>query len=256
MEKEPAIQGFTLVEMAIVLSIIGLLIGGVLTGSNLMRAAQLRRIETEKQRIVTAVRVFKSIYSALPGDMPNATSVWGALNPNPAVCKDIVGTDARTCNGDGNYRLEETAGSWEPFRFWQQLANAGLWEGNYPGEGTWYEPGKNVAMAPLDGAGWWLWYVGTRVGEAATNGWYDGVYGNVLSSAQVITPATYQPLTPEEALNFDLKYDDGKPATGFIRVFAPAWSALECADTLIVTTAVYKTSVEGKACNPIFVNVF
>lgn len=165
-------------------------------------------------------------------------------------------------NGDGNYNIEETAGSWEPFRFWQQLANAGLWEGQYTGAevnngpGLGYVPGKNVAVAPLDGAGWWLWYIGVKTGVAATTGWFDGYYGHVLTSAQVIIPITYQSLTPEEALNFDLKYDDGKPATGFIRVFAPASSALECANSLVTATAAYNTSLEDRACNPIFVNVF
>lgn len=82
MEKNPALQGFTLLEIAIVLSIIGLLIGGVLAGSNLVRAAQIRRIATEEQRIVTAVRVFKSIYPY------NDTCLDMLIFPAYAVSKD------------------------------------------------------------------------------------------------------------------------------------------------------------------------
>jgi prepilin-type N-terminal cleavage/methylation domain-containing protein len=260
MEKEPAIQGFTLMEMAIVLVIVGLLVGGVLAGSNLIRAAQIRRIGTEEQRIVTTVRVFKTIYSALPGDMPNATSIWGTLNPNPALCKNMVSTDAKTCNGDGNGRILQIVGSWEEFRFWQHLANAGLWEGRYTGVyGPRQEPGKNIPTAPMDGAGWMVWNLLTQTGEASGNVWFDGYYGNVLMCVQVETnpglSTTYQPLTPEEALNFDFKYDDGKPGRGFIRVNTPAMF-LQCADSNIGATAAYKTSVEDKTCNPIFVNVF
>ena len=83
----PASKGFSLVEMAIVIDIIGLLVGGVLAGQNLMRAAEIRSIIEEEQRILGAVQAFQDKYAALPGDMSNATSVWGALPATPATCK-------------------------------------------------------------------------------------------------------------------------------------------------------------------------
>jgi prepilin-type N-terminal cleavage/methylation domain-containing protein len=70
-------RGFTLVELSIVLVILGLLAGGVLAGQGLIRAAELRSITTDQQRFLIAIRAFRDQYRSLPGDMPNATLVWG-----------------------------------------------------------------------------------------------------------------------------------------------------------------------------------
>ncbi|MBY6117485.1 prepilin-type N-terminal cleavage/methylation domain-containing protein [Mameliella alba] len=71
-------SGFSLVELSIVLVILGLLIGGVLTGQNLIRAAELRSVMTEFKTYQTAVMTFRDKYFALPRDMTNATDFfWG-----------------------------------------------------------------------------------------------------------------------------------------------------------------------------------
>jgi prepilin-type N-terminal cleavage/methylation domain-containing protein len=53
MEKNPALQGFTLLETAIVLVIVGLLVGGILVAKNLIRAAELRAVSAEAQGYIT-----------------------------------------------------------------------------------------------------------------------------------------------------------------------------------------------------------
>ena len=70
---------FSLVELSIVLVILGLLTGGILTGQNLIRAAELRSVVTEFQTYQTAVMTFRDKYFALPGDMTNATDFWGEM---------------------------------------------------------------------------------------------------------------------------------------------------------------------------------
>jgi prepilin-type N-terminal cleavage/methylation domain-containing protein len=57
---------FSLVELSIVLVILGLLTGGILTGQNLIRAAELRAVVTEFNRYQTAVRTFEDKYSPFP----------------------------------------------------------------------------------------------------------------------------------------------------------------------------------------------
>ena len=67
-------QGFTLVELSIVLVILGLLVGGVLTGQSLIRAAELRTVSTQYATFSTAVNTFRDKYFTIPGDMTNASA--------------------------------------------------------------------------------------------------------------------------------------------------------------------------------------
>jgi prepilin-type N-terminal cleavage/methylation domain-containing protein len=87
-------KGFTLVELSIVLVIIGLLIGGIIAGSDLINVAAHRRVISEIQRYDTAVNLFRTTYSSLPGDMPNAKQTFG---------DDCLAT---VCDGDGDHLIE------------------------------------------------------------------------------------------------------------------------------------------------------
>lgn len=155
-------SGFSLVELSIVLVILGLLVGGVLSGRALIRAAELRNITTEFSEWQTALNTFKTRYNALPGDMPNATSFWGnaATGASSGQCAAPLtdaGTGKQTCNGDGNMKIQYT---WkgalrtdlhEAFRFWQHLQNAGLIAGGYTGTapaGTATYTGSNSPPIP------------------------------------------------------------------------------------------------------------
>lgn len=72
--------GFTLVEMAIVLVIIGLLLGGIMQGQSLIRAANVRDLITTATDLSAAVSAFKERYQMLPGDHPTATAdIAGAV---------------------------------------------------------------------------------------------------------------------------------------------------------------------------------
>lgn len=124
-----------LVELSIVLVIIGLLVGGVLAGKSLIRASELRAVSAEYARYHTAVMAFRDKYFALPGDMPNATNVWGTASNCPGSHLQ-PSTDATTCNGNANSYIDSVAGAGlgnEYFRFWQHLQNAGLVEGRLSG---------------------------------------------------------------------------------------------------------------------------
>ena len=82
-------KGFSLVELSIVLVILGLLVGGVLSGQSLIRAAELRAATQEYQRYYTATQTFRDKYFAIPGDFNNAQAFWdsrprAAARPRPA----------------------------------------------------------------------------------------------------------------------------------------------------------------------------
>src|SRR5665213_1974652 len=131
-----AMEGFTLVEMAIVLVVIGLLVGAIFVGRDLIHAAELRSVVSDIEKFKSAVNTFKLKFNGIPGDMTDATTYWG-VDPNgcPNTAANTVPKIA-TCDGVGNGRIVYGAPVtyWcETFRFWQQLANAGLIPGSYSG---------------------------------------------------------------------------------------------------------------------------
>jgi prepilin-type N-terminal cleavage/methylation domain-containing protein len=182
--------GFSLIELSIVLVILGLLTGGILTGQNLIRAAELRSVTTEFQNYQTAVMTFRDKYFALPGDMPNATDFWGSAGGSGALgdgCEAGANSGTATCNSDGN-GIVTTRGTSadsefnEPFMFWQHLVNAGLIEGSYTGKagagGVGHHViGENAPASKFGSAGWtssWWNPVASHWQVPAANAFYIG----------------------------------------------------------------------------------
>jgi prepilin-type N-terminal cleavage/methylation domain-containing protein len=120
-------RGFTLIEIAIVLVIIGLLLGGVLKGQELITSARVRNIISQQDGIKAAFFGFQDRYRALPGDYAAASS-----NINCAI---------PCVNGNGNGLIEPGN---ESLSAWHHLNAAGFLNGSYsvtsgvtvPGPGT------------------------------------------------------------------------------------------------------------------------
>jgi prepilin-type N-terminal cleavage/methylation domain-containing protein len=72
--------GFTLIELSIVLVIIGLIVGGILTGQELIKSATVRSEVSELENIETAIYAFRDKYGGLPGDLSNATAFFGTTD--------------------------------------------------------------------------------------------------------------------------------------------------------------------------------
>ncbi|MBM3395498.1 MAG: prepilin-type N-terminal cleavage/methylation domain-containing protein [Betaproteobacteria bacterium] len=107
-------KGFTLIEIAIVLVIIGLLLGGVLKGQELITSARVRNLISQQDGIKAAFFGFQDRYRALPGDYRDANS-----NINCSTACAV---------GDGNGRIDGTS---EPFYAWHHLNASGFLNGTY-----------------------------------------------------------------------------------------------------------------------------
>ncbi len=248
---------FSLVELSIVLVILGLLVGGVLSGQSLIRAAELRSITTEYSRYTTAMGSFRDKYFALPGDMSNAASFWAS----------------GTGNGDGDGKIENhgTAANNEISTFWIDLAFAGLIEGSYTNiAGTTLTAPTNNPKARLGNAVWNVIGLGTvgmtsastdlGVTDLAGESIFEGTYGNALViGAGTNAILSTGVLRAEEAWNIDTKTDDGRPASGSVlsqenqgENDLSRCSTLDAVTTTLAASEYSLTSTTLTACSLVF----
>jgi prepilin-type N-terminal cleavage/methylation domain-containing protein len=122
-------RGFTLVEMAIVLVILGLLVGGVLVGRDLIEVAKIRQQTSQLEQYTTAMHTFRDKYNNLPGDLLASTASGLGL----ASRGGSVG------HGDGNGLIEACSSGGliagcESLLVWSDLSFFGLIQGTYAGK--------------------------------------------------------------------------------------------------------------------------
>ena len=242
-------KGFTLVELAIVMIIIGLLIGGILKGQELIVNARVAATITQIKGIDSATSTFQEKYNALPGDMALPTTRLANCNGDCAV------GDVPATNGDGkvqNGAVESftAAPATETLAFFPQLAAAAIISGVNPALGAVW--GGDFPAASIGGGfqvGYYAGGVAPQFGliNAAIPvraGHYLALH-NAPNGGVGRTMATGTDITPNQAFRIDAKLDDGNPLTGSI---FPAGGngagALVC-----VNVNVYNETFDTNVCN-------
>lgn len=196
--KNVSSKGFTLVEIAIVLMIIGLLIGGILRGQELITSARVRNIIDQKSAIQTAYIGFIDRYRMLPGDL---TAAQAGIIGN--------GIAGGWWGGDGIVPIQNDS-PW----FFQNLTITGFISCgvcNYNGTNVIAHTIDNSPVNVYGGVVSFGWANGT-VGAAA-NSFYNPTV-NVPVRHIISTGANIPSQILAEA---DRKADDSSPGTGSFR---------------------------------------
>lgn len=224
-------QGFTLVELAIVMVIIGLLIGGILKGQELIANAKISSTVSQLKGLDAAMNTFQDKYGALAGDM-NLTQ-----NRLPG---GLAGE-----NGNGNGTIDAVAGA-------AAAANEGTFAFIHLSRAD-LVSGVNIPAGPVLGgtvpevkAGGGMW-LGSSTAAGGANGGITTLTANKTyaalngSIAAVAAAGATGSITPVAAAQIDRKNDDGLANTGSTQSL--------CGAGVINANGSYNENVANVACS-------
>ena len=176
-------RGFTLVEIAIVLVIIGLLLGGILKGQEMITQAKIKNLIADFSGVSAAYFGYQDRYRAIPGDDLGAATRWTG-----ATAGGGNGVVAGTYNNAG----AACAATVEACSWWDHLRRAGFVSGT-------------GVLQPFNAV---TGLVGVQTGDGAGGPTMGGFSGLIMCSANI----------PDKmAIAIDTQMDDGVPTTGGVR---------------------------------------
>jgi prepilin-type N-terminal cleavage/methylation domain-containing protein len=211
-------QGFTLVEIAIVLVIIGLLLGGILKGQEMITQAKIKNVISDFSGISAAYHGYVDRYKKIPGDDPCAGTTNSAISAS--TCGTTVGRWTGASHGDGNGvvagKYNSTTAADESRMWWYHLRRAGFVSG----------VGDLQPFNALSGQ------IGVQTGGSANDTALGGFAGIIICSAN---------LPDKIAIAADTQMDDGVGNTGTVRGLLQA-GANPAIDNTTVATPAYQES--------------
>lgn len=255
--------GFTLLELSVVIVIIGLIVGAVLFGQDLITAAKIRALQTQLERYNAATNTFLDKYGFLPGDIPyDATKPWAPFFSQPGVfssCESILGNGNGLIHNNHTFQSSPIAQNFtsgyqfvgEIPLYFNHLSVENLIEGSFNKNCT---DGLVVGVTipnAAHGRGGFVVYAGfmppVNFGTALSyttsvvkHFFRVGIDNNTSGS-----PATLNmknTLTTREAYTFDSKIDDGLPTKGAVRGTGSEGAGVNPEDESLTGTCVDSTS--------------
>jgi prepilin-type N-terminal cleavage/methylation domain-containing protein len=252
-------KAFTLVELAIVIVIIGLLVGGVLAGQELIKQAKIRAYIKKLTQVDAAIHTFYAKYNFIPGDMPSIQSqkFFGILggNGDGQLCSHAICANGLTGSSDSQYS-------------WLHLHASGIMPLQLPN-------GDPFVLSSPGSSGITRYYARFREDRGGGNSYdifgvmmlhtgdfarvYHGLsepYGvdnksNNITITNVMQTGTqtYGAFTPEEARVMDEKLDDGNAVTG--KLLGP-WGAYVAVSSPCHTNGVYSNNDKNMLCRILY----
>ncbi len=214
--------GFTLIEMAIVVVVIGFIAGGILVGRDLIKSSEIRAAIAQYEEFNNAVSAFSMKYNdGLPGDLPvtdaaNFGLFSGSLTGNAIGDCDGNGLIESGVDGSG---IRESFQHNEPLIFWRHLSEAGFIKGNYGANMTTWgfvsaaDSASNNITAYFPPA--------SIIGNYWFTGSYEGFNYYILAGINPITSggsmSIQGKLSPNISYSIDSKIDDGMPNLGNVQ---------------------------------------
>jgi len=211
-------QGFTLVEIAIVLVIIGLLLGGILKGQEMITQAKIKNVVADFSGISAAYYGYQDRYRAIPGDDLNAGTRWTTA---PAA---VAGDGNGVVDGTYNAACVQVpvAATPETCKWWDHLRRAGFVSGS-GGLQPYNAVTGLLGVQTGDGAG------GSTLLNAAAG---NGFSGLIVCSAN---------LPDKIAIAVDTQMDDGASNIGTVRALQQTSPNPNISAALVSTAAYQET---------------
>jgi prepilin-type N-terminal cleavage/methylation domain-containing protein len=263
-KRYTAIEGFTLIELSIVLVVIGLIVGGILVGKQLIAASEVRAQISQFEKYKSAVSTFVTKYKDLPGDIGPAKAAQFGLTPRAGT---VGQGDADGLIEGGGTGYTEEAG--EDVTFWNDLSTANLIVGHFigndcpPNAGLCLATSATVPVsyiippAPLGSNTYIIVYGIGGLNYFTLVPFEPSTLNPAIATSGTTCCWTPNRPTPSEAYSIDTKIDDGYPLTGQIIITGgfsvqpwtppPATPAAPAPGVCVANTATPTYNVAGTA---------